>query len=127
MKRKIAKPRISVISLGSKKHLLMEQIENLYTFTDRNEVRQYLLKNPDLLDILLNGVDEIKKVFGSNFPLLLEVHTDPEEDWDELFIIIKTDLSVEEVINKDEELFFSWFHGIIRQVGMRLSYTEEPL
>ncbi len=105
---------------------LIGVLEKFYIFDNRNEIINFLHENQFLIPILREGIIQTKKVFG-DFPLHLELHTDPEEGWDELFIVIRTTLSPEEAVAKESQLFDKWYDNIIDQVGTKLSYIEEPL
>jgi hypothetical protein len=59
--------------------------------------------------------------------IYLELYSDPEEEWDELFIVIKSPYSAEEAIELEKKLFDEWFVNIIDKVNNRLNFTEEPL
>ncbi len=107
-------------------HELINLLEKNYNFENAQEIKPFLFSNADLLPILIEAPSYIYQVFG-RVPIYLELHSDPEEDWDELFIIIKTNLSAEESIKYEKELFDKWFCKIINKVGTRLNFTEEPL
>lgn len=73
----------------------------------------------------MDAPDKISEIFGDNVKLELELHTDPEENWDELFIIIVTSASPKEAIEMEKRLFKEWFSKIINRVGGHLNYTFE--
>lgn len=66
---------------------LLEELENLYVFENHEEIGDFLLTNDYLMEILFEAPANIYRVFGQ-VPIHLELHRDPEEGWDELFIII---------------------------------------
>jgi len=107
---------------------LIKQLEEIYIFTNSEEVKAFLLSelNKDLIPILKEAPEYIYKIFDK-VPIYLELHSDVEEDWDEIFIIIKSSLSVEETIKKGEELFNIWFKNITDVICNRLNYIVEPL
>jgi len=107
---------------------LVEELEEIYIFVNPQKVRTFLLSesNKDLMPILKEAPEYIYRVFG-RVPVYLELHHDPDELWDELFITIKTSLPAEEAIKRQKELFDIWFSNIICMVGNRLNYMEEPL
>lgn len=105
----------------------IEYLKSIYIFaTPEEEISGFLLLNEDLLQILTEAPNYIYEIFG-RVPIYLELHRDPEEGWDELFIVIKTILPAEEAVKRERELFDSWFSQIIHKVDNRLNYTEEPL
>jgi hypothetical protein len=105
---------------------LIDILEKRYIFENTQEIISFLLLNKDLLNVLLEAPYYIERVFG-RVPLYLELHSDPEENWDELFIVIKTTLPAEEAVKREVQLFDLWFSNVIQKVGNRLNYTEEPL
>jgi hypothetical protein len=103
------------------------KIEEMYEFSDKERVRNFILQNKDLIRILKEAPEHIYKIFGKNIKLYLELHSDPEENWDELFIIIKSPHSAEKAHELGRQLFREWFVKIIKRVGNRLNFSEEPL
>ena len=104
----------------------LKNLEEIYYFENYNDIMGYLRSNLDLVPLLVEAPIYIYDIFGG-FPIYLELHSDPEEDWDELFIVIKTTLPAEEAVKREMQLFDLWFSNVIQKVGNRLNYTEEPL
>jgi len=100
--------------------------EYIYIFKNSEEIKPFLISNSDLIQILLDAHEHIYRVFGWS-PIYLELHHDPEEEWDELFIVIKTNYSSEKAIELENKLFEEWFIEIPCKVSGRLNFTEEPL
>lgn len=104
----------------------IEYLKRIYIFDEPEEITQFLFSNEDLIEILLEARDYLVKIFGK-VPIYLEFHHDPEEEWDELFIIIKTNYPPEKAVDLENKLFEEWFIKVIDKVKGRLSFTEEPL
>jgi hypothetical protein len=104
----------------------IKDLETIYFFENYNDIMQFLRSNLDLVPLLVEAPIYIYDIFGG-VPIFLEVHSDPEENWDELFIVIKTTLPAEEAVKREMQLFDIWFSHVIQKVGNRLNYTEEPL
>ncbi len=104
----------------------IDYLENMYIFKNPVEIKRFLANNNDLIDILVFAPIYIYEIFG-NVPIYLELHHDLEEEWEELFIIIKTNNSPEEAFKLENELFEKWFIKILDKVEGRLNFTEEPL
>jgi len=100
-------------------------IKSLYFLRNEEAIAEFLSQNRDLIKYLLVAPDKIREIFGDNVKLELELHTDPEERWDELFIVIVTSTSPGEVIKMEKQLFKKWFTKIMDRVGGRLNYTSE--
>ncbi len=106
----------------------IEQLKDVYTFADDN-VEEYLQKNKDLIDVLMEAVEPIRRIFG-NSQLLLEVMIDNDEElndyWECLFIIINANCSLKESLDKDDQLFTEWFEKYSDIIDGRLNYIVEP-
>ncbi|MCD6238373.1 MAG: hypothetical protein J7K51_03440 [Thermotogae bacterium] len=105
---------------------IIDYIENIYIFKNSEEIKMFLMSNDDLIQILLDAQEHIYRVFGQ-VPIYLELHHDPEEEWDELFIVIKTQYSPEKAVDLENQLFEEWFASILDKASGRLNFTEEPL
>ena len=101
-------------------------MENVYIFKNPNEITSFLSDNDFLRNLLKEAPQHIKRIFGE-VPIHLELHNDPEENWSELFIVIKTSLSPKEAIDKENRLIEEWFLGVIEETDGKLNITEEPL
>jgi len=105
---------------------VLEQIEKSYILENPREVKEYLLDNNDLIPIVNEAPEYINRIFGY-VPIFLELHHDPEENWDELFIVIKTNYPPEKAVELEIKLFDEWFINIMDKVGNRLNFIEKPL
>lgn len=105
---------------------LIRELEKLYTFDNPKEIKNFLLTNDYLIEILFEAPGYIYRIFGQ-VPIHLELHHDPEEGWDELFIVIKSAYSAEEAIRLENRLAEEWFLDRIKDTRGRLNITEEPL
>jgi len=77
-------------------------LSKLYIFSDGNsktKAVQFIKDHPFLLNTLFEAPKHIFSIFGRKVLLYLELHRDPEEDFEGFFIIIKTNLSPEESLN----------------------------
>lgn len=101
-------------------------IEEFYVLENLVDIKIFLLRNPNLIDILLDA----PKYFNGhimNAQLYLELHRDPEENWDELFIILKINAEVHEAINIENKLFETWFSDIMDETRGLLNFEVEPI
>lgn len=105
---------------------LVEYLENIYIFKNPLEIKKFLICNKDLIEIIFSAPEYIHKIFG-DVPIYLELHHDPEEEWDELFIVIKSDYPPKKAVELEEKLFKDWFVKVLNRVKGRLNFTEEPL
>lgn len=100
---------------------------HLYEIEKESEVIHFVRENPFLLSILEDAPNQIYRIFGKDVKLCLELHHDPEEGWDELFIIIKSSYSTSEAIKRKNQLVKEWFLGVMKFTQGKLNITEEPL
>jgi len=102
------------------------ELENLYIFENFKEIKNFLLTNDYLIEILFEAPEHIYRIFG-RVSIHLELHHDPEEGWDELFIVIKSLYSAEEAIRLENRLAEEWFLDRMKDTKGKLNITEEPL
>jgi len=102
-------------------------LKDIYTFENPYDIIKFLWTNQFLIEILFEAQEQIKKIFGEEIILDLELHHDPEENWDELFIIIKSSYSAEKAVELEKKLFEDWFVYRMDSTKGKLNITEEPL
>ena len=107
------------------KYILINFLEHLYIFTQSDEIRDYILSNEFLIPLLLEAFEKIYEIFGE-VPLYLELHRDPE-GWDELFIVIKTSGTPEQLIALENKLIDEWFIHILDDTKGKLNIIGELL
>ena len=88
-----------------------------------DEIERFLSRNPEVREVLKEAPFYIRRIVG-NYPLLLELVREPEEDWEELFVVVKTDLDVETVMKMYEALFQVWLNeldgGVVSKLGVAI-------
>lgn len=104
----------------------LEQFEEggLYTFEDKEEIIRFLIKNPDLIQELYSAHQHICKVFGE-CNIHVKLYKDPEENTEEILIVIKSKNPPEKILELYERLFEDWYIKIMDKVFPRLDYTVE--
>jgi hypothetical protein len=101
-------------------------LKGTFNFIDSQKVSSFLFENFFLVDIIEEGYPIIKEIFGV-LPLCLELHEDPEEDFRELFLIIKSSNSPQddlELLNKLDE---SWFLDVLDKTDNKFNITVESI
>ncbi|NSW77585.1 MAG: hypothetical protein HPY54_00940 [Chthonomonadetes bacterium] len=112
-------------SVTVKQQKAIRQIEQLYDEIENvDEVRRFLERDTFLVDILQEAPARVREFFG-DVPIGLTIHHDPEEGWDELFIVIKSPYSPHETLMRDEALFREWFAYRLGGAQGKLNITEE--
>lgn len=108
---------------------IQRQIECLkedYIFEKPKKIIQFLLSHKDLIEILLEARGYIRQIFG-NVPLYLEFHRDPEEDFECIFLIIKTTLPIEEALDRLDRFDKEYWLHIENTISNILEVTLRPL
>lgn len=105
----------------------IHQLEKEYPFVNKEEIENYLIQHSSLLPVLQEAKEQILSVFGENIKISLELHHDPEEGWDELFLVIRSPYSAEEALQLEKRLAEEWFLDRMESIQGRLNITEEPL
>jgi len=106
---------------------VISQLSEKFILVNLEEIKLFLAYNLDLIDVLFEGYEHIKRIFG-NYPIYLEFYKDYEyPEWNSLFIIVKTNYTAEKAVELENKLFEEWLVHIIDKVGTRLNFKEEPL
>ncbi|MFC1716720.1 hypothetical protein ACFL6S_23835 [Candidatus Poribacteria bacterium] len=120
------------LDLLEKEHIAaipFDEIEGMYEVPEehREKIQTFLEEHRHLLPILGEAEGKITSVFGKNVKLRLELHSDPEEVWDELFIVIRSGYSATEALRLENKLAQEWFLDKMKDTKGRLNIIEEPL
>ena len=83
----------SGLSLVRTSELQFALLEQRYLFRRRNEVIGFLKRYRFLVSLLLEVYDRIAEYFGPSPEVVLEVVSDPEAEYRELFALVRTNLS----------------------------------
>ncbi len=101
-----------------------------YSFKDvleQIEIIHFIFNNWFLMPILEECPAQSSALFGKNTNLVLELFNDPEDETDttELFIVIKPDLSLDESLEKFDQLLADWFNTVQHKTQGVLNITIE--
>ncbi len=105
----------------------IKEVKKYYTFINQEDIMTFLKTNQSLVKILKDAIGKIKNIFGADIRICLELHCDPEEEWDELFIVIKSPYSPQKARELMNELDRTWFLNIMDKTQGKLCITEEYL
>lgn len=105
----------------------IELLEVFYPFANPNEVRDFLWANKYLIEVLFEAHKQIKRVFGQGVNIHLELHRDPDENFEELFVVIETDLSPKLSLDLLDRFDEEWFLDIADKTEGKLNVTVRPL
>lgn len=101
------------------------RVEEIYTSERAPDVKEYVYANQELLPVLLEAPGAVKRVFGDDVVLSLELCRDPEEGSRELFIKIGNNLPKEMGFQLERKLFREWFVNKVDSVGGKLSVFQK--
>lgn len=89
-----------------------------YSIVEENQIYDYLIKKPSLIDLVNQAVRQIERYFGAHIKdLILEVFYDPEDDKSsgELFLTIKNDLAIEKASEIFNKFVQKWFMSQVKE------------
>ncbi len=78
-----------------------------------------------LLSLLVEAPEQMEGIFGLDARLFLELDEDPEENFDELFIVIETDRDQEDALALLSKLDDTWFLKVLPKTRNLLNITVE--
>ena len=101
-------------------NLEIESLKNIYIFKNKTLIENYLNKNNNIIYFLKKYYIKIREFFTDNIKnISLEYDSDFEEDFEALFIIIKTNLSYKKSLDILDNFYKNYWINIaadIRQV-----------
>lgn len=105
-----------------------ERLRQWYGFKDDAEVADYLEKHHSLSNLLVEAQAEIREYFGSDVQLVLKVVKDPDVGDDQrLFVLIQTDMSPEDALDRLDELYDAWWLDALPEADHKMSIDVEYL
>ncbi len=104
----------------------IRDIGDIYNLVNRETIMSFLKENAFLIKILKEARKNIEAIFGTSVHLHLQLHADPEEDFEELLIVIKSIYDPEETLDLLNELDKSWFVKVMDSAQGKLNITVEP-
>lgn len=112
--------------LEPQRHL--DKVWDTYRFRDGGEasaIAQFLMQHTFLLSLLVEAPEQMEGIFGLDARLFLELDEDPEENFDELFIVIETDRDQEDALALLSKLDDTWFLKVLPKTRNLLNITVE--
>ena len=100
-------------------------LHELFDFRDASAISSFLQTNPFLSDVLLGAYYSASKWFGNNTPLALEVFSDPDEGYDQLFLLIRTQLPADDAQQRLDALYDDWWLDVIPTVQHTMAIDIE--
>jgi len=104
----------------------LQGIEYLYSVPDRRAVREFILDNQDLAEVLIDAFGPLTEAFGPFPQVCLSVVRDPEiENSAELLGSILTPLGVNEALDRLTRFDERWFLRQLQRANGRLVFNLE--
>jgi len=103
-----------------------EVVENSFALRDADwsALFHYVGERLELVSVLSEAPRAIRQVFGQVQPVL-DLVTDPEEDWEELFIVIPTTGPTDQALRRLRQLDANWFGEAARRAKFAFNVTVE--
>ena len=105
----------------------IDLLKDVYLLKEAKQIESYLWRNSILLDFLCEAHTQIINIFGFESQLSLELHRDYEENFEELFIVIKSLAEPSRMIELLDKLDDEWFLNVSDNVHGKLNITVESL
>lgn len=106
----------------------IESLERIYTFKHPNDIKRLLLSFEFLIPALFEAYKQILEIFKENaLELSLEYDRDPEEDFEGLSIIIRTNLSPESSLDLLNKFDQEWWLDIDYEIRKILNVMIRPI
>lgn len=102
----------------------IEELKKLYIFDNEKEIVDFLKENDFLLNVLFEAPEQVKKYFGEDVKIHLELFYDPESCYDELFIVIENGYSAEMSCEIENKLVNEWFLDKMKELKGKLNITN---
>ncbi len=106
----------------------IELLERVYTFEHPDKIKRFLWAHQYLIDTCFKAYKEIRRVFGENtLDVSLEFDKDPEEDFEGLSIIVRTNLNPELSLELLEKFDEEWWLDLNNKIRNVMTVMVRPL
>jgi hypothetical protein len=96
-------------------------------FDITGDIAEFIAGDPALLTALVDASGQVNRIFGTAVTsLALDLFQDAEEGWKRLFLIVRTDLPVNEAIQREDRLVEEWLAPLMDKVQGKLNVAVEP-
>lgn len=104
-------------------------LHSFFTLKNPLELEKFLSVYSELVGYLLEAHRQIKRVFGKNaLEICLEYDNDPDEDFEAVFVTVKTDLSPEASLDLLDRFDEDWFlDNITAEISSKLTVNVRPI
>jgi len=99
----------------------IEFLQEFYIFNNPIEVKTFLFSNDCLFDTLYEAHQQLRRIFGESvINIHLEILKDPDEMFEQLFVIVKTNRSPEESLSLLDKFDQEWWLDVDSDIRQNL-------
>ena len=87
------------------------ELESLYSFRtehEKTDIASFVVAG-GLADLLVQAHGHIMRIFGGTVDVRLQMHVDPEEDFEAVFIVVHTDLSTQQAVEDALDRLYEFY------------------
>ncbi|MBA4385464.1 MAG: hypothetical protein C0410_12070 [Anaerolinea sp.] len=109
------------------RNVRITKLEQIYTFRNKEKVRQFFEKHPPLISVLLEAKSVLSIYFGANIHVTLEIVSDPDvPDFNRMFGYIGTGgLSPDVAFERLAAMDNAWFLKQVDNIGDLFNFNLE--
>lgn len=105
---------------------ILMNLEKFYILENTEEIVEFIGTHTFLVNILFEVPRRIKNIFGESIEMHLELHKDPEEDFEGLFIIVKTNLPPKASLDLLDKFDEKWWLNVDNNIRNLLEVMVRP-
>lgn len=105
---------------------ILMNLEKFYILENTEEIVEFIGTHTFLVSMLFEAPKRIKNIFSESIEMYLELHKDPEEDFEGLFIIIKTNLTPKVSLDLLDKFDEKWWLSVDSNIRNLLEVMVRP-
>ena len=103
----------------------LPKLRTSYEFDNEEEIYSFVRRNPYVMSALLDAPLSISGRFEDSPLLALEVFTDPDEGYEQLFLLIRTTLAADDAQQRLDALYDDWWLDIVPSMKHKMAIDIE--
>ena len=111
------------VVIGSNEKL--RRVESQFIVKEKSSVKRFLINNIFLIDLIFEARTRIAKYFNSATPLALSLTQYPDEEIEELYLLIQTNLSVKESLPALDRFEEEWWLDALPRAKCKMTIKLE--
>ena len=105
----------------------IELLGRFYVFDNPIAVNSFLLKHDFLFNAIFEAYKHLNEIFGAGVETHLKIHNDPEEDFEALFIIVKSVLPSDQSLNLLDRFDEEWWLDVDDEIRKLIEVDVENM